>query len=263
MSEPFVCFFAAHPSPLARRTALPARPMRPPSAPLTHSASPPPGAGRRRQASPPKPRAVPPHHQPPPPPPPLSPLALDVARTEAAIRLRADGAAAAGWGRRGGGRSDPPAHHRHPHDAAVAAFSDEATGRAAFAGALAGLATALGLDPAAALPLARAQPALLALPRAALVARLLALKAALPAGVDAAAVAARGPFLLADPDPAPAVAAALAQLHALMPGVPVEARLAEAALHGGSLWLSFADLSREALRRERRGGEEAGGVMDG
>jgi len=126
-------------------------------------------------------------------------------------------------------------------------------GAAAYAGALAGLAGALGMHPpGAALPLARAQPGLLTLPRAALIARLLALKAALPPGVDAAAVAARGPFLLSVPDPGPPIRAALAQLAALMPGVPVKGRLAEAATKGGSFWLSFADLAREEVRKAGR-----------
>jgi hypothetical protein len=226
--------------------------MRPPSASACASSAvvrqPPPRAAPRQPARAPRPlprpaRAVPPRPQPQPQPPLLlPPLALDeryeVARAEVAIRLRADGR-----GVTGGGRGSDH------HDAAVAAFSDEEIGRAAFTDAVAGLALLLGLDPAAALPLARAQPCLLALPRATLAARLMALRAALPRGVDTAAVAVRGPFLLSSPDPGPAVAAALAQLRALMPGVPVDARLAQAALNGGSLWLSFADLSREALRR--------------
>ena len=170
--------------------------------------------------------------------------AVEVARLEAAARLRADAAAKA---------SVSPAA-ASAAAAAAAAFEDREGGAAAYEAALSGLAAALGLDsPPSALPLARAQPGLLTLPRSVLIARLLALRACLPPGVDAAALATRAPFLLALSDPAPPVHSAMRQLKALMPGVPVEARLVEAAAKGGSFWLSFVDLAREEVRKEAWG----------
>lgn len=83
----------------------------------------------------------------------------------------------------------------------------------------------------------RRRPELLEVPTQLLVYRLLTLKGLLP-GANLPEMLRLQPSLLLLEDPDVTVGRALRQLHALMPGIPVESKLHE----GGSVWWSFIGL---------------------
>lgn len=88
----------------------------------------------------------------------------------------------------------------------------------------------------------RRRPELLEVPTSLLVSRLLALKRLLP-GANLPEMLRLQPSLLLLEDPDSTVGAAMRQLRALMPGVPVESKLHK----GGSLWWSFIGVCLEQL----------------